>query len=358
MDRKLLTIFAYKIKHNYRMKNKIISALSSISSKLSNGLEDEKLSVAIRKSYEDNPWFDANSIDLALKSIGNWLRKENLDAFTKNYCFAKDPKRVAVICAGNIPAVGFHDMLCVLLSGNKLLCKLSSQDKYLLPAIAELLIEKEPALRDYIEFAEDRIKDFDAVIATGSNNTRRYFDYYFGSYPNIIRHSRTSVGVIADETQPETSPINYSLLMDDILTYKGLGCRNVSKLYVPEGFDFRPLIEASRHYESYLDHNKYRNNYDYYKTIYIMNNVKFVDSGVLSILENKSLFNNVSILHYEYYNDIEKVIKDIEIEKDNIQCVVSNSSLIPNAIEIGQAQNPKLNEFADNVDTMKFLNSI
>lgn len=340
------------------MKNKIISALSSISSKLSNGLEDTKLSVAIRKSYEDNPWFDANSIDLALKSIGKWLRKENLEAFTKNYSFANSPKRVAVICAGNIPAVGFHDMLCVLLSGHKLLCKLSSQDKYLLPAIAELLIEEEPTLIDYIEFAEDRIKNFDAVIATGSNNTRRYFDYYFGSYPNIIRHSRTSIGVIVDENKHNTVPVNYSLLMDDILTYKGLGCRNVSKIYVPENFDFTPLIEASKEYESFLDHNKYRNNYDYYKTIYIMNNVKFIDSGVLSILENKSLFNNVSILHFEYYKDIEDVIRAIEIEKDNIQCVVSNSRLISNSIEIGQAQNPKLNEFADNIDTMKFLNSI
>lgn len=340
------------------MKNKIISALSSISSKLSKGLEDTKLSVAIRKSYEDNPWFDANSIDLALKSIGKWLRKENLEAFTKNYSFANSPKRVAVICAGNIPAVGFHDMLCVLLSGHKLLCKLSSQDKYLLPAIAELLIEEEPTLIDYIEFAEDRIKNFDAVIATGSNNTRRYFDYYFGSYPNIIRHSRTSIGVIVDENKHNTVPVNYSLLMDDILTYKGLGCRNVSKIYVPENFDFTPLIEASKEYESFLDHNKYRNNYDYYKTIYIMNNVKFIDSGVLSILENKSLFNNVSILHFEYYKDIEDVIRAIEIEKDNIQCVVSNSRLISNSIEIGQAQNPKLNEFADNIDTMKFLNSI
>lgn len=357
-DRKLLTIFADKIKNNNRMRNKIITALCSISNKLSNALEDTKLSLAIRKSYENNTWFDEKSIDLALKSIGNWLRKENLEEFTKNYSFNKTPKKVAVICAGNIPAVGFHDMLCVLLSGNKLLCKLSSQDKDLLPAIAELLIEEEADLKDYIEFAEDRIKDFDAVIATGSNNTRRYFDYYFGSYPNIIRHSRSSIGVIADEKQANSTPINYSLLMDDILTHKGLGCRNISKLYVPVGFDFKPLIEASKEYEYLLDHNKYRNNYDYYKTIYIMNNVKFIDSGVLSILESISLFSNVSILHFEYYQDIEDVIKAIEIEKENIQCVVSNTRLITNSVEIGQAQNPKLNEFADNVDTMKFLNSI
>ena len=358
MDRKLLTIFAYEIKNNNSMKNKIISALSFINNKLSQDEKDEKLQLAIQKSYEDNPWFDTQSIVLALKSIGNWLTKENLEEFTKNYQFAKSPKTVAVICAGNIPAVGFHDMLCVLLSGHKLLCKLSSQDKHLLVFIADLLIEQEPSLKDRIKFTEDRIKDFDAVIATGSNNTTRYFDYYFGSYPNIIRHSRSSVGVIVEDNNPHTIPTNYPLLIDDILMHKGLGCRNISKIFVPEGFNFNPLIEASKKYSSFLDHNKYRNNYDYYKTIYIMNNIKFIDTGTLSILENKSLFSNVSVLHFEYYKEINDVIKEIENENENIQCVVSNSKLIPNSIEMGEAQNPKINEFADNVDTMKFLNSL
>lgn len=340
------------------MKNKIISAFSEIGDKLSKGINNQELLLAAKKSVDDNPWFDIDSIDSALKSISNWLSTKTLIEFTNNYLFAQKPKTIAVICAGNIPAVGFHDMLCVLLSGHKLLCKLSSQDKHLLVQISEFLFQQEPSLRDRIEFTEDKIKNFDAVIATGSNNTTRYFDYYFGSYPNIIRHSRSSIGVIVEENKPNTIPPNYSLLVADILTYKGLGCRNVSKIYVPEKFDFTPLIEASKAYESYLNHNKYRNNYDYYKTIYIMNNIKFIDSGIISIIENKSLFSTVSVLHYEYYKEIEDVIKEIEMEKENIQCVVSNSKLIPNAIEIGEAQNPKIYEFADNVDTMKFLNSL
>lgn len=340
------------------MKNKIISALTSIGKTLSNDLKDESLDLAIRNSIKDNPWFDRKSIDLALKSIGSWLNKDNLDDFTKDYLFAKSPKTIAIICAGNIPAVGFHDMLCVILSGHKLLCKLSSQDKYLLPAIGELLAKQEPSLKARMEFTEERITNFDAVIATGSNNTRRYFDYYFSSYPNIIRHSRTSVGVIVNEDQPKTSSINYSLLMDDILMHKGLGCRNISKIYIPEGFDFKPIIEASKKYKTYLDHNKYRNNYDYYKTIYIMNNISIIDTGVLNILESTSLSSNVSILNYEYYKNIEDIIEDLEKEKDNIQCVVSNSGLIPNSIDMGEAQKPKIDEFADNINTMKFLSSI
>ena len=337
------------------MKSKIISAFSSLSNKLDEGIKNEKLLKASTLSCAENTWFDMESVDYALKSLSSWLNKETLIEFTNNYSFTQNPKTIAVICAGNIPAVGFHDMLCVLLSGNKFYCKLSSSDKYLLPAIADLLIEAEPLLKERIEFAEGKIENFDAVIATGSNNTTRYFDYYFGKYPNIIRHSRSSISVLDSS---ELSQSNAKLLIDDVLTHKGQGCRNVSKIFIPKEFDFTPLIEASKEYAYLLDHNKYRNNYDYHKAIFIMNNIPFIDSGVLLFFESKELFSPVSVLNYEYYENLEDVISILETEKENLQCVVSNIPKIKNSIPLGKAQEPTIYDFADNVDTMKFLNTL
>lgn len=337
------------------MKSEIISAFSSLRNKLDEGIKNKKIFKSSELSCAENTWFDMESVDYALKSLSSWLKKETLIDFTSNYSFNQNPKTIAVICAGNIPAVGFHDMLCILLSGNKFYCKLSSSDKYLLPAIADLLMEAEPLLKERIEFAEDKIKNFDAVIATGSNNTSRYFDYYFGKYPNIIRHSRSSISVLDNS---ELNPGNAKLLIDDVLTHKGQGCRNVSKMFIPKGFDFTLLIEASKEYTHLLDHNKYRNNYDYHKAIFIMNNIPFIDSEVLLLFESKELFSPVSVLNYEYYENLDDVISIIETEKENIQCIVSNIPKIKNSIPFGKAQEPTIYDFADNIDTMKFLNGI
>lgn len=338
------------------MKSKIISAFSTLNKSLNEGIKNEKLSKAIKQTCEENPWFDIKSVEYALKSLSSWLDKETLIEFTNHYSFSQNPKTVAVICAGNIPAVGFHDMLCVLLSGNKFQGKLSSNDKYLLPAIGELLIEEEPLLKERIEFIEGKIKNFDAVIATGSNNTSRYFNYYFEKYPHIIRHSRTSIAII--DNKETINPQDYSLLISDILTHKGLGCRNVSKIYIPKQFDFTPLVEATKEHSYLLDHNKYRNNYDYHKAIFIMNNIPFIDSGTLIFFEFQELFSPVSVLHYEYYENIDNVTKNIEQEKENIQCIVSNNKTIQNSIPFGKAQEPTIYDFADNIDTMAFLNTL
>lgn len=338
------------------MKSKIISAFSTLNQSLKEGIKNEKLLTSAKQSCLENPWFDIESVDLALKSLSSWLNEETLIEFTNHYSFTQKPKTIAVICAGNIPAVGFHDMLCVLLSGNKFQGKLSSNDKYLLPAIGELLIQAEPLLKERIEFVEGKIKDFDAVIATGSNNTSRYFNYYFEKYPHIIRHSRSSIAII--DNKENITPKDYSLLISDILTHKGLGCRNISKIYIPNQFDFTALIEATKEYANLLDHNKYRNNYDYHKAIFIMNNISFIDSGTLLIFESKELFSPVSVLNYEYYENLENVIETIENEKENIQCIVSNTKKIRNTIPFGKAQEPKINDFADNIDTMKFLNNL
>lgn len=334
------------------MKSKIIKAFIGLKEQLSKGIENEILFKASELSIGENKWFDMQSIDYAIKAIAKWLEEDVLIEFTKMYKFNNNPKRVAVICAGNIPMVGFHDMICVLLSGNIFYGKLSHLDKYLLPAIADILIKIEPLMKERIFFEEDKLKNFDAVIATGSNNTSRYFDYYFEKYPKIIRHSRSCVAIL------DNSFSLYSELISDILTHKGLGCRNVSKIYVPNGFDFSALIKASQEYNYLLDHNKYRNNYDYHKAIFIMNNISFIDSGVLLLLESKEVFSSVSVLNYEFYDNIQKLMEEIELEKDNLQCVVSNIDSLPNSIPIGKAQEPSIYDFADNIDTMKFLEKL
>ena len=338
------------------MKAKIISALSILNKSLTEGIKNERLLKATKQSCAENTWFDIENVDIALKALSLWLKEETLIEFTNNYSFSQTPKTIAVICAGNIPAVGFHDMLCVLLSGNKFKGKLSSSDKYLLPAIADLLIEAEPLLKERIEFVEERLENFDAVIATGSNNTSRYFNYYFGKYPNIIRHSRSSIAIIGNKENITSQ--DYSLLISDVLTHKGQGCRNVSKIYIPKEFDFTPLIEATKKYTYLLDHNKYRNNYDYHNAIFIMNNISFIDSGVLLLFESQELFSPVSVLNYEYYENLENVIETLETEKENIQCIVSNTKKIKNSTPFGKAQTPTIYDFADNIDTMKFLNSL
>ncbi|MDD2577047.1 MAG: acyl-CoA reductase [Bacteroidales bacterium] len=334
------------------MKSKIINALSELSPILNS--PNEKLIEAIELSVMENTWFDRDSVCLALKALAKWLNKEVLEEFCERYDFTDNPKTVAVICAGNIPAVNFHDLLCVLLSGNRALLKLSSLDNRLIPAIVEELVAIEPLIKDRVSFADGKINDFDAVIATGSNNTSRYFNYYFSKYPHIIRHSRSSIAVI------QNNKIDYKGLMADILTHKGMGCRNISKIFVPKGFDFSELIEASLDYKYLLDHNKYRNNYDYHKAIFIMNNVPFVDSQVLILFENKDLFSPVSILNYEFYDSLNDIENRIELEKDNIQCIVSDIESIGGikTINFGKAQQPEINDYADNIDTMLFLNSL
>ena len=253
--------------------------------------------------------------------------------------------------AGNIPLVGFHDFLCVLISGNKFLGKLSQNDPYLLPALSQILIEIDNRYQDYISFTTDRISGFDAVIATGSNNTARYFEYYFGKYPNIIRKNRNSIAVLSgNETKEELA-----LLAEDMFLYFGLGCRNVSKIFVPTGYNFFLLTEACKQFAGFLNNNKFRNNYDYYKTIFLMNNQAFIDGGFYLLQENQLLHNPVSVFHYEYYPDRSHFIDFITENKENLQCIVANIPDLPEAIPFGSAQKPGLGDYADNIDTIEFL---
>ncbi len=305
----------------------------------------------LRKAEAENGWFTQENIKFALKSWGDALSKENLQRWISQYKIEDiEPKTVAIIMAGNIPLVGFHDFLSVLISGNKVLAKLSSNDKTLLPFLAEYLISVEPEFKNYIEFTDGKLENFDAVIATGSNNTARYFEYYFGKYPNIIRKNRNSAAILTgNETEEELKN-----LADDIFIYFGLGCRNVSKLYIPENYDFEAFFKGMFSWKEIIHNHKYINNYDYNKAVYLMDSFPLLDNEFMLLKEDTAFSSPISVVFYEKYNSLEDLSKELEEQSENIQCVVSKAG-INNEIPFGKAQNPELWDYADGIDTVEFL---
>ncbi|MDF0717255.1 acyl-CoA reductase [Muricauda sp. 334s03] len=311
---------------------------------------DQGLKEIIARAGHQNGWFTEDNILFSLQQWGDLLTEKNIKDWLSNYSFNEnsEPKTIGIVMAGNIPLVGFHDFLSVLLSGNKVLAKLSSNDKVLLPYISNYLIRQEPSLSDKIEFTEDKLENFDAVIATGSNNTSRYFEYYFGKKPNIIRKNRNSVAVlIGNETEEELKALG-----EDIFRYYGLGCRNVSKIYVPKGYDFDSLFNALFHYQDIIHQHKYANNYDYNKAVYLMSEFKILDNGFLILKEDEALTSPISALFYSYYDDETSLREKLQYMEEQIQCVVSNAE---RDINFGDTQKPSLSDFADGIDTMEFL---
>ena len=310
------------------------------------------LEVVITKSQQQNAWFTRENILFALKQWSALLTENNLKQWLSNYNFENSgaPKTIGIVMAGNIPMVGFHDFLCVLCSGNKVLAKLSSNDKVLLPFLAQYLIEQEPLLAERIKFTEGKLEGFDAVIATGSNNTSRYFEYYFGKKPNIIRKNRNSVAVLTgNETQKELKALG-----EDIFRYYGLGCRNVSKIYVPTTYDFDSFFKAIFEFGSIIHQHKYANNYDYNKAVYLMSNFKIRDNGFLIVKEDEGFASPIAALFYSYYTSEEELRMHLAENEEQIQCVVSNRKSADD-IPFGETQKPQLNDYADGVDTMEFL---
>lgn len=305
----------------------------------------------IQLSQSHNGWYTPEQVYYSIQSWANALTKENLDTWLNAHDFTNvKPKKVALILAGNIPLVGFHDFLSVLITGHDVLVKTSSNDQHLLPFLAKYLIHIAPELENKITFTEGKLENFDAVIATGSNNTARYFEYYFKDKPSIIRKSRNSIAVLSGEETKE----QLVALGEDIFRYFGLGCRNVSKLFVPKDYSFVPFFEAIFEYQDIIHYEKYANNYDYNKAVFLMSNFKLLDNGFLTIKEDSSHASPISSIFYEYYENLADLEKKLEAEAEHIQCIVSNN-LIKNSVEFGQTQQPKLWDYADNIDTISFL---
>lgn len=300
------------------------------------------------RAYRENQWFIPEFVD---RSVENIARQFLNPSFLQNWAAAYQvpdrqahPKNVGVVMAGNIPLVGFHDFLCVFVSGHIATLKTSSKDEVLIKHLVKKLYEWDPAVQDEVSFAE-RLTGCDAYIATGSNNSGRYFDYYFGKYPHIIRRNRTSVAILdGSETTEELAA-----LADDIQLYFGLGCRNITQLYVPQGYDFIPLLDALRKYEHFMDFHKYKHNFDYHLALLIMGNKYYMNNDTVVMTENVSPFSPVSQLHYQYYQNPAELTGLLQGNPD-IQCVVGHGQ-----IPFGQAQRPGLTDYADGVDTMAFL---
>lgn len=305
-----------------------------------------------QQAYVHNNWFTPEQIANACHTWAYQLEHSRVEAFVANYTWNENPdETIAIIAAGNIPLVGLHDVICTILSGRKLLLKLSSDDTVLMKAAIDELIVALPELSEHITISSERLpKSFNKVIATGSNNTNRYFEYYFRDYPKLLRAGRNSVAVITGNESDE----QMKQLADDIFMYFGLGCRNVSKVYLPQLYDFAKLYENTHAYLHFIDHHKYANNYTYHKAILLMNQTPFLDNGLLMLRESTSIASPLSMLFYEYYSDLEALTAELIAQKDQIQCIVSNG-LNPNWIQIGQAQQPLLSDFADGIDTIQFI---
>lgn len=302
----------------------------------------------LKLANASNGWFTEDNLRFTLKSWGEALTASNIKEWLSAYNIpdSNSDKRVAIVMAGNIPLVGFHDFICVLLSGHSVLGKLSSNDKVLLPFFTKYLIAFEPAFKDKIELTTEKLENFDAVIATGSNNTALYFEHYFGAYPNIIRKNRNSVAIISGNETPK----QMEALADDIFRYFGLGCRNISKIYVPETYNWDHFFNGMFAWKDIINNHKYINNYDYNKAVYLMSNIKLLDNEFMLLKEDTGYSSPISVVFYEKYASFKTLIATLDSEKENIQCMVSE-----NHLPFGAAQEPKLSDYADGIDTMTFL---
>lgn len=308
-----------------------------------------QLQTVINRQLVLNGWFTKANVEQSLLAHGENLTEERLTDWVSGYLFSENPKKVAIIMAGNIPLVGFHDLLSVLLSGNCAVCKLSSDDKTLLPALVQILIHFNPEFESRIILTENRIGDVDAVIATGSDNSLKFFEEYFGKYPHVFRRNRTSVAILdGSETKEEMYELG-----NDIFNYFGLGCRNVSHLLVPKGYDFKSFFEGIVDHSDVINHFKYGNNYDYNRTVYLMNLHPMLDNNFVLLYENEELYSPLAMIYYHTYDSEADVQDYLSKHSENIQAIVGK-----NYIPFGDAQRPKLNDYADGVDVMQWLGSI
>lgn len=318
---------------------------------LHNDLHFDAFLDLIQLSQSHNGWYTPEQVYFSIQSWASALTIANLNQWLETYDLKDiNPKTVGLILAGNIPLVGFHDFLSVLISGHKVLIKTSSNDQHLLPFLAKYIISVEPKLENYITFVEGKLENFEAVIATGSNNTARYFEYYFKDKPSIIRKSRNSVAVLNGQESKE----QMIALGEDIFRYFGLGCRNVSKIFIPKEYNFDSFFNGMFPYQDVIKYEKYANNYDYNKAVFLMSNFNLLDNEFLIIKEDQSYASPISSVFYEFYDSLDEIKTRLAADTEQIQCIVSNN-LIENSIAFGQTQKPNLWDYADNVDTIAFL---
>jgi hypothetical protein len=301
-----------------------------------------------------NPWFTPEFVHYAINAIADeMLNEDKLRQWLGRYDLHEVNKTVGLIFAGNIPLVGFHDFLCCYVAGCKLKIKLSSKDDTLFNEVLDVLFEIDPTAKDRVEII-DTLKDFDAVIATGSDNTNRHFEYYFRKYPKILRKNRNAVAILTGEEQPQ----DMDLLADDIFLYFGFGCRNVSKIFVPVGYDITKLFPHFEKYKWLHQHGKYMNNYDYNRTLLLLNKTPHLADEIIAIVENESIPSPISTLHYQYWHDENVLNTVLKKNAEKIQCVVSAEPerwKLPASVRFGQSQHPELWDYADGVDTLAFL---
>ena len=329
-----------------------IAALSRLGQYLQR--EDEYLLAVMHRSFHHNAWFTIENQQRAIEAVTrHFLQKEKLEKWASQYKVApvNSGMVVGLVMAGNIPLVGFHDLLCVFVAGHTAQIKLSDKDPFLLPCLLQLLQKTDPATATYFHIVE-KLKNYDAVIATGSNNSARYFESYFGNVPNIIRKNRNAIAVLnGSETEDDLLALG-----KDVFRYFGLGCRNVSKLYVPAGYDFLPLLDKLHEYREIILHHKYKNNFDYNLALLMMNREKYWNNGCILLTENASIPSRIAQLHFEEYQNLDSLRQILYEKKDQIQCVVSRQSLPGfRTVAFGKAQEPALDDYADGVDTMTFL---
>lgn len=332
------------------LQKDLVSAFCHLSSKLEDINQD--LINVVNQSYLNNNWLTSDNY---WKSINHWkgsLTKYNIQEFITDYPITTESKTIGIIMAGNIPMVGFHDLLCVLLMGHNAQVKCSSNDPYVIKYLINCLKLYNPKLNDKIVITE-RLKSIDAVIATGSNNTFRYFESYFKHLPRLLRKNRKSIAILdGSETEKE-----FELLGQDILTYFGLGCRNVNQLFIPNGRTIEEILDCIMDYSHLINHNKFANNYTYHKALLLMNNEQHLDTGFLLPKRRRDLLSPLACVHYDYYESFDEIDDFILKNKEDIQCIVGNYSSTE-VIPFGKAQYPDLKDFADNKNTLEFLSTL
>lgn len=350
-----------------------INAFSTLGDHMNGLLEDLESTVkqsntdcsewirAMDSALLQNPWFIRENILYALKQWAGLLNNHTLNSWIRQYGLehtdSQHRSTVGVVNAGNIPLVGFHDFLSVLICGHNYLGKNASDDSVLLPYIASVLQKIAPEFSSRISFS-NKLSGFDAVIATGSNNTSRYFEYYFAKVPHIIRKNRNAVSILNGNETPN----QLHQLGDDIFRYFGMGCRNVSKMYVPQGYNFDPFFESILTFQEVMNHNKYMNNFEYNNTVYLLKTIPFLQNGFLIIKEDVSVPSPIAVVHYEYYTDQKSLLQRLAIDREKIQCIVAarenelmQSNLGVLQVDFGKTQQPSLVDYADGIDTIRFL---